>query len=99
MTARRIHDRNATQVRMDSANSANDANSAGRTDKAASTVKAAPIAATPAALAICWVVPYMPEPEPALAGFTVDRTTPDKGAITKPWPQPKITNSSASTDP
>jgi hypothetical protein len=45
-----------------------------------------PIAATLAALAICAVVPYIPAPEPALAGFTVQSTALDSGAITSPWP-------------
>jgi FkbM family methyltransferase len=40
-----------------------------------------PIAATPAALAICAVVPYMPAPAPALTGFTVASTALDSGAI------------------
>jgi hypothetical protein len=31
-------------------------------------------------------VPYMPEPAPALAGFTVESTALDNGAITSPWP-------------
>ena len=58
-----------------------------RADCSASIAKnTAPIAATPAALAICAVVPYMPEPEPALAGFTVESTALDSGAITSPWP-------------
>ncbi len=35
----------------------------------------------PPALAICAVVPYVPAPEPALAGFTVDNTALDNGAI------------------
>jgi len=48
--------------------------------------KVAPIAATPAALAICVVVPYIPAPEPALAGFTLESTALDNGAITSPWP-------------
>jgi hypothetical protein len=36
--------------------------------------------ATPVALAICAVVPYIPEPEPALADFTVESTTLNNGA-------------------
>jgi pyruvate/2-oxoglutarate dehydrogenase complex dihydrolipoamide dehydrogenase (E3) component len=32
-------------------------------------------------LAICAVVPYVPAPEPALAGFAVDNTALDNGAI------------------
>src|ERR1700733_12069552 len=85
--ARRIHDRNAAQMAIDSANSANDANSASRADSAACVAKnTAPIAATPAALAICAVVPYIPAPDPALAGFTVNNTALDNGAIASPWP-------------
>src|ERR1700749_4713735 len=85
--ARRIHASNAAQAAIESANSAVAANSAGRADCAASIEKnIAPIAATPAALAICAVVPYIPAPEPALAGFTVESTALDNGAITRPWP-------------
>src|SRR5882757_1760610 len=85
--ARRIHDRNTAQIIIDSENNAHAANSARRTDCAASMAKnTAPMAATPAALAICCVVPYMPEPAPALAGFTVESTALDNGAITSPWP-------------
>ena len=62
-------------------------NSAGLAAYAASTAKnTAPIAATPEALAICAVVPYIPEAEPALTGFTVESTALDSGAITRPWP-------------
>ena len=87
VAARRIHARNTAQVTIDSANSAVAANSASRADCAASIEKnTAPIAATPAALAICAVVPYIPAPEPALAGFTVESTAPDNGAITSPCP-------------
>jgi hypothetical protein len=57
---------------------------------------AAPIAAICAALAIWAAVPYMPEPEPALAGFTLKSTVPDSGAITSPWPKPKIIRINAS---
>ena len=32
------------------------------------------------------VVPYMPEPAPALAGFTVESNALDNGAITRPCP-------------
>ena len=72
---------------IDSANSADATNSASRAERAASIAKnTAPIAATPAALAICVVVPYIPAPEPALAGFTVESTALDNGAITSPWP-------------
>ena len=75
------------QATIDSANSADAASSAIRADCAASTAKnTAPIAATPAALAICAVVPYIPAPEPALAGFTVESTALDNGAITSPCP-------------
>jgi hypothetical protein len=74
-------------VRIDSANSANAANNAGRADQTVSMAKkTAPIAATPAALAIWAVVPYIPAPEPALTGFTVESTALDNGAITSPWP-------------
>jgi hypothetical protein len=38
----------------------------------------------------------MPDAEPALAGFTVESTALDNGAITSPSPQPKIISSSAS---
>src|SRR6185312_11243234 len=70
----RIHVRNAAQAIIDSANNAAAADSARRADPLASIAKnTAPIAATPAALAICAVVPYMPEPAPALA--TVASTT------------------------
>src|SRR6202161_1219103 len=87
----RIHDRNAAEATIDSANNATAANNARCAEKIASTVKyTAPIAATPAALAICAVVPYIPAPEPALSGFTVESTTLDSGAITSPWPEPKI---------
>jgi hypothetical protein len=83
--ARRIHVRNATQTMIENANSADAATNADLADPAASIAKyTAPIAATPAALAICAVVPYMPEPAPALAGFTVESTALDKGAITSP---------------
>ena len=44
----------------------------------------APITATPAALAIRAVVPVIPDPEPALAGFTVQSTALDQDAITRP---------------
>jgi len=72
---------------IESANSVNDTNSASRAEKTASVAKnIAPIAATPAALATCEVVPYIPAPDPALAGFTVESTAPDNGAITSPWP-------------
>src|SRR3954464_6258811 len=85
--ARRIHDRNAALAAIDNANSAIAANSASRAEFAASIAKnTAPIAATPAALAICAVVPYIPAPEPALAGCTVESTAPDNGAITSPCP-------------
>jgi pyridine nucleotide-disulfide oxidoreductase len=48
-------------------------NSASRADETASIAKnTAPITAMPAALPICVVVPYIPAPEPALAGFTGD---------------------------
>jgi len=40
----------------------------------------------------------MPAPEPALAGFTVESTAPDNGAITIPWPKPKIVVTSASSN-
>ena len=77
----------AAQVTIDSTHSAVAANSASCADCAASIEKnTAPIAATPAALAICAVVPYIPAPEPALAGFTVESTAPDNGAITSPCP-------------
>jgi hypothetical protein len=73
---RRIQARNAAQVAIDSANSANAANRAETADLIASMEKnTAPIAATPAALAICDVVPYIPAPEPALAGFTTTATS------------------------
>ena len=32
----------------------------------------------------------MPAPDPALAGWTVDNTKLDSGAITRPCPKPKI---------
>jgi hypothetical protein len=71
---------------IESANSADAAKSASCAEYAASIAKnTAPIAATPAALAICAVVPYMPDPEPALAGFTVESTALDKGAIRAFW--------------
>ncbi len=38
----------------------------------------------------------MPEPAPALTGFTVESTALDSGAITSPWPYPKTVNTSAS---
>jgi hypothetical protein len=85
--ARRIHVKNAALATIDVANSADDIKSANRADRAASVAKnTAPIAATPAALAIWVVVPYIPAPEPALAGFTVESTALDNGAITSPWP-------------
>jgi hypothetical protein len=56
--ARRIHVRNATQAIIDSANSADAASNASRLDWFDSIAKnTAPIAATPAAFAICAVVP------------------------------------------
>jgi hypothetical protein len=69
---RDLHHKNAAQAAIDSANSAEDSNSASRADRAA--------------LAICAVVPYIPAPEPALAGLTVESTALDNGAITSPWP-------------
>jgi hypothetical protein len=85
--ARRIHVKNPAQAKIDSTNNASEASSAARADWAAATAKkAAPIAATPAALAIYEVVPYIPAPEPALAGLTVDSTALDSSAITSPWP-------------
>jgi len=51
----------------------------------------APIAAISAALAIWAAVP-----ESALAGFTLGSTVPDSGAITSPWPKPKIIRINAS---
>jgi hypothetical protein len=85
--ARRIHVKNPAQTKIDSINNASEASSATRADWAAAIAKkAAPIAATPAALAICDVVPYIPAPEPALAGLTVESTALDNGAITSPWP-------------
>ena len=70
---------------IDSANNTHAANSASRADPAVSIAKnTAPIDATPAALPICVVVPYIPEPAPALEGFTVESTALDNGAITSP---------------
>ena len=84
---------------IDAANSANDANSAICAENAACVAKnTAPITATPAAFAICAAVPYIPAPDPALAGFTVDNTALDSGAIAKPWPYPKIVSTNASSD-
>jgi len=81
--ARRIHDRKAALAIIESVNTANAAKSASSAELAASIAKnAAPFAATPAALAICAVVPYMPDAEPALAGFTVESTALDNDAIT-----------------
>jgi hypothetical protein len=54
----RIHDRNAAEARIDSANMASAASNADGAEKTASIAKnTAPIAATPAALATCAVVP------------------------------------------
>src|SRR5580698_3334232 len=84
--ARRIHVKSAAQRKID-INNTSDASIATRAEPAAAIAKkTAPIAATPAALAICDVVPYIPAPEPALAGLTVDSTALDNGAITSPWP-------------
>src|SRR5262249_44801611 len=85
--ARRIHDKNATHVIIENAKVISAANNACCAVCIDSTAKnTAPMPATPAALAICAVVPYIPEPAPAEAGFTLASTTLDSGAITNPWP-------------
>lgn len=95
--ARRIHDKNATQIKIQSANMTRATNIARSVELADSAAKnTAPIAATPAAFAICAVVPYIPEPEPADRGFTVESTTLDSGAITRPWPKPKMARTNES---
>ena len=85
--ARRIHVRNATQIMINAANKASEIKNAARDECADSAAKyTAPIAATPAALPICTVVPYMPDAEPAAAGLTVESTALDNGAMTRPCP-------------
>src|ERR1700741_417057 len=85
--ARRIHDRNATHVMIENAKMISAANNACCGAPIDSTAKnTAPTAPRPAALAICAVVPYIPEPAPAEAGLTLASTKLGSGAITNPWP-------------